>query len=32
MTSGRTVEKLGIADMSLKELRLLSIGQADIKN
>ena len=32
MTSGRTVEKLGIADMSLKELRLRSIGQADIKN
>lgn len=32
MENGRTVEKLGIADMSLKELRLLSIGQADIKN
>ncbi len=29
--TGRTVEKLGIADMSLKELRLLSIGQADLK-
>lgn len=27
---GRTVERLGIAGMSLKELRLLSIGQAQI--
>jgi len=29
--TGRTVEKLGIAEMSLKELRLLSIGQAEQK-
>lgn len=27
-TTGRTVEKLGIAGMTLKELRLLSIGQS----
>jgi opine dehydrogenase len=27
--TGRTVEKLGISDMSLKELRLLSIGQGN---